>query len=330
MLRVAFIIDPLETLNVKKDSTIAMMRAAQQRNWSVHVIYPRNLCWLDGKALGYAQRVFLKSGFAATLESNELGPDECWYQTDQEEFSELSSFDAIFMRKDPPFDMNYIYATYMLDHAERDGTLVVNKAQSLRDCNEKFFTTEFSDMAPPMVVSQRADVLREFHVEHRDVVYKKLDGMGGTSIFRMREDDPNLNVVIETLTDNESIPIMAQKFLPAISEGDKRVLIVNGEPIPYLLARIPKKGETRGNLAAGATGEVRPLSKRDREIATAMGPDLVERGLLFVGIDVIGDYLTEVNVTCPTCIREIDKAHDLDIAGQLMDSLQERLIPNTN
>lgn len=325
MLRVAFIIDPLDTLNVKKDSTIAMMRAAQQRDWSVHAIYPRNLCWLDGKASSYARRVFLKSGFAATLESNELGPDERWYQTNQEEFSELSSFDAIFMRKDPPFDMNYIYATYMLDHAERDGTLVVNKAQSLRDCNEKFFTTEFSDMAPSMVVSQRADVLREFHVEHRDVVYKKLDGMGGTSIFRMREDDPNLNVVIETLTDNESIPIMAQKFLPAISEGDKRVLIVNGEPIPYLLARIPKKGETRGNLAAGATGEVRPLSKRDREIATAMGPDLVERGLLFVGIDVIGDYLTEVNVTCPTCIREIDKAHDLDIAGQLMDSIHERI-----
>lgn len=325
MLRVAFIIDPLETLNVKKDSTIAMMRAAQQRNWSVHVIYPRNLCWLDGKASSYAQRVFLTSGFAETLESNEREPNECWYQTDQEEFSEISSFDAIFMRKDPPFDMNYIYATYMLDHAERDGTLVVNKAQSLRDCNEKFFTTEFSDMAPPMVVSQRADVLREFHVEHRDVVYKKLDGMGGTSIFRMREDDPNLNVVIETLTDNESIPIMAQKFLPAISEGDKRVLIVNGEPVPYLLARIPKRGETRGNLAAGATGEVRPLSKRDREIATVMGPDLVERGLLFVGIDVIGDYLTEVNVTCPTCIREIDKAHDLDIAGQLMDSIHERI-----
>lgn len=325
MLRVAFVIDLLDALNVTKDSTIAMMGAAQARDWDVHVVYPKNLCWIQGDAYAYSQRVFLSAAFTSTLDSKLLDVGEPWYVAESEEFTALSSFNAIFMRKDPPFDMNYIYATYMLDHAERDGTLVVNKAQSLRDCNEKFYTTEFAELAPPMVVSQRADKLREFHIEHRDVVYKKLDGMGGTSIFRMREDDPNLNVVIETLTDNESNPIMAQKFVPEIEDGDKRVLIVDGKAIPYLLARIPKKGETRGNLAAGAAGEVRPLSTRDRAIADALGPKLVRRGLLFVGIDVIGDYLTEINVTCPTCIREIDKARELDIAGQLMDSVHKRL-----
>ena len=325
MLRVAFVIDPLDALNVKKDSTIAMMRAAQLRDWAVHVVYPKNLCWIRDDAFAYSQRVTLTAAFASNLDAELLGEGEPWYLAESEVFTALSAFDVIFMRKDPPFDMNYIYATYMLDHAELDGTLVVNKAQSLRDCNEKFYTTEFAEMAPPMVVSQRADKLREFHIEHRDVVYKKLDGMGGTSIFRMREDDPNLNVVIETLTDNESNPIMAQKFVPEIEDGDKRVLIVDGEPVPYLLARIPKKGETRGNLAAGAAGEVRPLSARDREIAQALGPALVKRGLLFVGIDVIGNYLTEINVTCPTCIREIDRAKELDVAGQLMDAVHKRM-----
>lgn len=325
MPKVAFVVDPLETLNVKKDSSIAMMCAAQRRGWEIQSIRLKDLCWMDGIASAFAQEVTINSVFAETRDPDSLVEGEPWFQVSTEEFSKLSSFEAMFMRKDPPFDMNYIYATYMLNHAQRDGVLVVNDPQSLRDCNEKFFTTEFSELAPPMTVSQRAEVLREFHSEHRDVVYKKLDGMGGTSIFRMRENDPNLNVVIETLTDNESRPIMAQKFVPEIDQGDKRILIVDGEAIPYSLARIPKRGETRGNLAAGARGEVRALTERERFIAEELAPVLVERGLLFVGIDVIGDYLTEINVTCPTCIREIDREYDLDIAGTLMDAISNRL-----
>ncbi|MXW54946.1 MAG: glutathione synthase [Gammaproteobacteria bacterium] len=325
MPKVAFVVDPLETLNVKKDSSIAMMCAAQRRGWEIQSIRLKDLCWMDGSASAFAQGVTINSVFAETRDPDSLGEGEPWFQVSTEEFSKLSSFEAMFMRKDPPFDMNYIYATYMLNHAQRDGVLVVNDPQSLRDCNEKFYTTEFSELAPAMTVSQRAEVLREFHSEHRDVVYKKLDGMGGTSIFRMRENDPNLNVVIETLTDNESSPIMAQKFVPEIDQGDKRILIVDGEAIPYSLARIPMRGETRGNLAAGARGEVRALTERERFIAEELAPVLVERGLLFVGIDVIGDYLTEINVTCPTCIREIDREHDLDIAGTLMDAISNRL-----
>ncbi len=325
MPKVAFVVDPLETLNVKKDSSIAMMCAAQRRGWEIQSIGLKDLCWRDGSASAFAQEVIINSVFAETRDPDSLEEGEPWFQVSTEEFSKLSSFEAMFMRKDPPFDMNYIYATYMLNHAQRDGVLVVNDPQSLRDCNEKFYTTEFSELAPPMTVSQRAEVLREFHSEHRDVVYKKLDGMGGTSIFRMRENDPNLNVVIETLTDNESSPIMAQKFVPEIDQGDKRILIVDGEAIPYSLARIPMRGETRGNLAAGARGEVRALTERERFIAEELAPVLVERGLLFVGIDVIGDYLTEINVTCPTCIREIDREHDLDIAGTLMDAIGNRL-----
>lgn len=325
MPRVAFVVDPLETLNVQKDSTIAMMCAAQRRGWEVLSVRLKDLCWMDGKASAFSQRMTIHSTFAETRDPDSLTEGETWFQVDKEEFSSLSCFDAIFMRKDPPFDMNYIYATYMLSHAQRDGVLVVNDPQSLRDCNEKFYTTEFAEFAPPMTVSQRAEVLREFHAEHRDVVYKKLDGMGGTSIFRMREGDPNLNVVIETLTGNESSPIMAQKFVPEIDQGDKRILIVDGEAIPYLLARIPKRGETRGNLAAGARGEVRALSERERFLAQELAPALGESGLLFVGIDVIGDYLTEINVTCPTCIREIDRECDLDIAGTLMDAISKRI-----
>lgn len=325
MPRVAFVVDPLNTLNVQKDSTIAMMAAAQKREWDVYSILLKDLCWKDGKASTFCQRVTLNSAFAKSRNHDSLAQGESWYQVEAEQFNHLSSFDALFMRKDPPFDMNYIYATYMLSHAQREGALVINDPQSLRDCNEKFYTTDFSKLAPPMVVSQRAEVLTDFHAQHRDVVYKKLDGMGGTSIFRMREDDPNLNVVIETLTDNESNPIMAQKFVPEIEDGDKRILIIDGEPIPHLLARIPKRGETRGNLAAGATGEVRPLLERETYIANALGPHLVKRGLLFVGIDVIGDYLTEINITCPTCIREIDRERDLDIADKLLDSVFQRL-----
>lgn len=322
MVRVAFVIDPVESLNVKKDSTIAMLCAAQRRGWEVYVVQLKDLLWSGAEVVAYVQQLTVEARFCETRQPDDIA--ESWYSLGDERRVSLASFNAVFMRKDPPFDMNYIYATYMLDHVEKSGVLVVNKPQSLRDCNEKFFATEFPQFTPSMVVSQRRDVLRDFHIQHSDVVYKKLDGMGGMSIFRMRPDDPNLNVVIETLTDNETQPIMAQEFLPEIKEGDKRILIVGGEPVPYALARVPPEGETRGNLAVGGIGVPQELSESDEEIARSLGPEMVNRGLLFVGIDVIGECLTEVNVTCPTCIRELDAAFDTDIAADLMDVVETR------
>ena len=322
MVRVAFVIDPVESLNVKKDSTIAMLCAAQRRGWEVYVVQLKDLLWSGAEVVAYVQQLTVEARVCETRQPDDIA--ESWYSLGDESRVSLASFNAVFMRKDPPFDMNYIYATYMLDHVEKSGVLVVNKPQSLRDCNEKFFATEFPQFTPSMVVSQRRDVLRDFHIQHSDVVYKKLDGMGGMSIFRMRPDDPNLNVVIETLTDNETQPIMAQEFLPEIKEGDKRILIVGGEPAPYALARVPPEGETRGNLAVGGIGVPQELSESDKEIASSLGPEMVNRGLLFVGIDVIGECLTEVNVTCPTCIRELDAAFDTDIAADLMDVVETR------
>ncbi len=325
MPSVVFVVDPLATLNVAKDSTIAMINASESRGWNAYCITMDGLYWSDGAPWGRVQRTSINTQFAGNLDPTSLGGSQEWFEAGEPESKPLSSFDAIFMRKDPPFDMNYIYATYILERAEAHGALVVNRPQSLRDHNEKFSIAEFSDLTPQMVVASRADILRDFHAEHRDVIFKILDGMGGTGIFRVRDDDPNLNVVIETLTVNETQPIMAQRYIPEIDAGDKRILIVDGEPIPYALARIPKQGETRGNLAAGASAVPQPLSDRDWEIARYLGPKLAERGLMFVGIDVIGDYLTEINVTCPTCIRELDKAYDIDIAGQLMDAVSKRL-----
>ena len=225
------------------------------------------------------------------------------------------------MRKDPPFDMEYIYATYLLERAEQEGTLVVNRCQSLRDCNEKLFATEFPECCPPLLVSRDMGRLRAFHSQHSDVIFKPLDGMGGSAIFRAQPGDPNVSVILETLTQSGSQTIMAQEYLPAIQEGDKRILMINGEAVPWCLARVPLAGESRGNLAAGGSGIVQPLTERDQWIANQIGPTLRERGLYFVGLDVIGDYLTEINVTSPTCLREIEAETDLDIAGQLLDSL---------
>ena len=229
------------------------------------------------------------------------------------------------MRKDPPFNMEYIYSTYLLERLERQGVLIVNKPASLRDCNEKLFATEFPQCCPPLIVSRRMDKLREFHSLHQDVIYKRLDGMGGASIFRARAGDPNLSVILETLTQSGAEQIMGQKFLPEIAEGDKRILIINGEPVPFALARVPLAGESRGNLAAGGTGRGQALSDRDLWIAAQLKDELIHRGLMFVGIDVIGDYLTEINVTCPTCIRELDTQFSLDIAGMLFDQIEIKL-----
>ncbi|MDR6357209.1 glutathione synthase [Pseudomonas psychrotolerans] len=249
---------------------------------------------------------------------------ERWFAFGESVDLPLRELDVILMRKDPPFDNEFVYATYLLEQAERGGTLVVNRPASLRDCNEKFFATLFPELSPPTLVSRRADIIREFARAHGDVILKPLDGMGGSSVFRHREGDPNLSVILETLTAHGTQQIIAQRYLPGIKDGDKRILMVDGEPVEYCLARIPAQGETRGNLAAGGRGVAQPLSARDREIAATVGPELRKRGLLFVGLDVIGEHLTEINVTSPTCIREIDAAYDTRIAERLMDVIAQK------
>jgi glutathione synthase len=251
-----------------------------------------------------------------------------WCEFKSEQTIVLSELDAILMRKDPPFDTEYIYATYILERAEEKGTLIVNKPQSLRDCNEKLFTAWFPELTPTTIVTRKAKRIREFQDEHGDIILKPLDGMGGASIFRVKQGDPNVSVIIEALTNHGEYYAMGQTFVPDISNGDKRILIVDGEPMPYCLARIPAKGETRGNLAAGGRGEPRPLSETDLKIANAVAPTLKEKGLIFVGLDVIGDKLTEINVTSPTCIREIEAAFDISITGKLMDAIEEKVKNN--
>ena len=312
--KLGVVMDPIGSINYKKDTTLALLWAAQERGWALFYIEPSGL-FLDGctpMARGRPLAVHRDPGR--------------WYDLEEETETVLSELDVILMRKDPPFDLEYIYATYLLERAEQHGTLVVNRCQSLRDCNEKLFATVFPECCPPLVVSRDMSILRAFHAKHKDVIYKPLDGMGGSAIFRVREDDPNLSVVLETLTGSGQQTIMAQQYLPEIAEGDKRILMINGEPVPYCLARVPLAGESRGNLAAGGSGRVQPLSQRDQWIAEQVGPALKARGLLFVGLDVIGEYLTEINVTSPTCLREIEAESGLDIAGQLLDCLPLRSV----
>lgn len=322
MTKIAFLMDPIETVAIKKDSTLAMIRAAQLRGMDIYYCRQEDLMISQARVCAYLRPLSLAEHFAAALDPACVNDGaDSWFTLGSAELTPLSNMDIVMMRKDPPFDMEYIYTTYLLERAEAEGVMVLNRPASLRDCNEKLFATTFPQCCPPLVVSRRMDVLKAFHAEHKNVVFKKLDGMGGASIFRVMESDPNLSVVLETLTNSGREQIMGQIYLPEIVDGDKRILIVNGEPVPYALARIPSAGETRGNLAAGGRGEGRPLTDRDRWIAQQVGPELVKRGLNFVGIDVIGDYLTEINVTCPTCIRELDAQFGLDIAGDLMDSL---------
>jgi glutathione synthase len=315
--------DPLPGLSLKKDSTLAMIRAAQQRGWQVSYLDQGDLLLHEHEPHGLLRSLQLTGAFADSLRAEDA--DEQWYELGPAKLTHLGELDIIMMRKDPPFDMEYIYTTYFLERAEAHGVAVVNKPQGLRDCNEKFFATAFSECCPPLVVTRSEEVLREFQHTHRNVVFKPLDGMGGQGVFRIMEGDQNLSVIIETLTNGGASQIMGQKFIPEISDGDKRILLIDGEPVPYALARIPMAGEARGNLAAGGTGEGRELTDRDRWIATQVGPELKRRGLTFVGMDVIGDYLTEVNVTCPTCIRELDTQFSLDIGGMLLDTIAARL-----
>jgi glutathione synthase len=312
-IRLGIVMDPIASISFKKDSSLAMLLAAQARGWSLFYMEQQDL---------YQKASVAR---ARTRPLQVFEDPQHWFELQAEQDIALSELDVILMRKDPPFDNEFVYSTYLLEQAEQAGVLVVNRPQSLRDCNEKLFATLFPQCTPPTLVSRRADILREFAAEQRDIILKPLDGMGGASIFRHREGDPNLSVILETLTAHGTQQIMAQGYLPAIKDGDKRILMINGEPIPYCLARIPAAGETRGNLAAGGRGEARPLSERDRWIAAQVGPTLREKGLLFVGLDVIGDYLTEINVTSPTCIREIDNAFGTKIAEQLLDAIAEQL-----
>ena len=311
-LTVAVVMDPIGSIKFYKDSTLAMLLEAQARGWELHYMELSDL-YLRGPE-PYARSRLLRVHDDAKR----------WFEFGTEKTRPLADLDVILMRKDPPFDMEYVYATYLLEHAEARGVLVVNRPRSLRDANEKLFALQFPQCIPPTAIARDPARLREFLIEHGDIVVKPLGTMGGNSVFRLRSDDPNISVVLETMTDRGNRFTMAQRYLPEISEGDKRVLLIDGEPIPYALARIPAPGETRGNLAAGATGVGVPLSERDRWICAQVGPSLRERGLLFVGLDVIGDYLTEINVTSPTCIRELDKLYGLNISAGLMDAIAAR------
>lgn len=312
-VRLGVVMDPIKDISFKKDSSLAMLLSAQARGWSLFYMEQQDLYQHAGEA-------------RARMRSLKVFNDaDCWFELGEELDEPLGDLNVILMRKDPPFDNEFLYSTYLLEQAETAGTLVVNRAQSLRDCNEKLFATLFPQCTPATVVSRRADVLRKFAEEHGDVILKPLDGMGGSSIFRHMKGDPNLSVILETLTAHGTQQIMAQKYLPAIKDGDKRILMIDGEPVPYSLARIPAAGETRGNLAAGGRGVAQPLTEKDRWIAEQVGPELRKRGLLFVGLDVIGEHLTEINVTSPTCIREIDNAYDTKIGDQLMDAIAQKL-----
>ncbi len=312
-ISIGIVMDPIDSITTYKDSTFAMILEAQARKWDIWYMEQSDLYLHEHRGYGRMQQI-------------EVTDDsDSWYSFISQRDCPLSELDVILMRKDPPFDMEYIYSTYILESAEKEGSLVVNRPSSLRDANEKLSTTWFPQCCTSSLVTRDRQRLVEFLQKQGDIILKPLDGMGGASIFRLRQDDPNTNVVIETLTGHGSRYAMAQRFLPEISAGDKRILMVDGEAIPYALARIPQAGENRGNLAAGGRGEGIPLSERDHWIAKQIGPTLKEKGIIFAGLDVIGDYLTEINVTSPTCIRELDKQFGLNISAQLLDKIEEKI-----
>ncbi len=313
-VQLGIVMDPIDQIKVYKDSSFAMLLAAQARGWQLWYLTLSDLYLVNGEAWGTMRPVTVRDD------------TKDWFTLGEAISRPLAELQTILMRKDPPFDLEYIAATYLLEQAERAGVLVVNKPQSLRDANEKLYTAWFPQCCAPNLVTRKASQIKDFLQEHGEIILKPLDGMGGSSIFRLQHGDLNTSVIIETITQHGKRFIMAQRYIPAIlQQGDKRILLINGEPMPYALARIPAQGEFRGNLAAGARGEGVALTERDYWICQQVGATLRERGLMFVGIDVIGDYLTEINVTSPTGIRELDKFYQLDIAGQLMDFLAKRL-----
>ena len=310
--------DPIESFKIYKDSTFAMMREAQRRGHRLSVCEPKDLAWQSGQdVIGYVRDIVL------------TGQQENWFEAQQQVPHErpqpLKDFDAVLMRKDPPFDSEYFYATHLLEQAEREGAQVFNRPRALRDHPEKLAIMEFSHFIAPTLVTRDAADIRRFHAEHRDIILKPLDGMGGAGIFRVRDDGLNLGAITETLNRHGAQTVMVQRFLPAIAQGDKRVLVIGGQPVPFCLARIPQGGEVRGNLAAGGVGVAQALTARDRDIAQAIGPALAERGLLLVGLDVIGDCVTEINVTSPTCFQEIADQTGFDVASMYLDALERAL-----
>ncbi len=310
---VAVIMDPIEQITPYKDTSLAMMLEAQRRGWRVEYLLQSDMYMRDGTVSARRRRVEL------------FDDNDRWFEVVDEVDDAFVGVDVVLMRTDPPVDDEYLYTTWMLDRVEDAGTLVANPPSALRAVNEKMFTAGFSHCMSPTLVTSGPQRIRDFLAEHGDIILKPLNLMGGASIFRLRTDDPNIGVVIETMTGHGTQSIMAQKFIPEITAGDKRILVIGGEPVPFALARIPSVGETRGNLAAGGRGVAQPLSDRDRWIVDQVAPTLVKRGLLFVGLDVIGDYLTEINVTSPTCVRELDSQCELNIAGTFFDLLDQKL-----
>lgn len=310
-MKLGVVMDPIETINFKKDSTLAMMIEAQRKGHEIIYITPDSL--------------FINSGISyASSNKMEVRNDPSdWFTKEEETIIELSELDSILMRQDPPFNSGYIYNTYVLEMAARQGVNIFNNPRSLRDCNEKVYATEFPQCCTKHLVTSRKDFLTDFVLENKDTVIKPLDGMGGASIFRVKANDPNLNVILETITDHFTEKVMIQEFIPEITEGDKRILIVDGKPMSASIARVPAEGELRGNLAAGASAVAKSLSDRDLWICEEVGPSLVEKGLLLVGLDIIGDYLTEINVTSPTCFKEYKELCDIDVAEIFIESVEE-------
>ncbi len=309
-MKIAFLADPLDTFKTYKDSTFAMMREAARRGHAIYAFEQDDVVLESGLVTANVAKITL------------TGEADDWYRADAPASAFLSEFDAIVIRKDPPFDMEYIYTTYLLELAEKQGARVFNKPEAIRSHNEKLAIAQFPQYTAPTLVTRDAKRLRAFHAEHKDVILKPLDGMGGMGIFRIGQDGMNLGSVIETLTDNGNRTIMAQRFIPEISQGDKRILLIGGKVVPHVLARIPQGGEVRGNLAAGGLGVAQPISPRELEIAEALAPVLAQRGLLLVGLDAIGNYLTEINVTSPTCFQEITQQSGFDVAAMFVDALE--------
>ncbi|HEV2608959.1 MAG TPA: glutathione synthase [Noviherbaspirillum sp.] len=310
-MKFAFLADPLDTFKTYKDTTYAMMAEAGRRGHEVYAFQQKDMSLEDGAVSAAITRVTL------------TGDEKDWYKTDAPAVTKLSEFDAVLVRKDPPFDMEYVYLTYLLEVAEAQGARIVNRPEAIRSHNEKLAIAQFPQFTSPTLVTSDTAKVRAFHALHKDVILKPLDGMGGAGIFRVKQDGMNLGSIIETLTNNGRRTIMAQRFIPEIDKGDKRILLIGGQVVPFCLARIPQNGEVRGNLAAGGLGVAQPISARDREIGEALGPVLSKRGLLLVGLDVIGDYLTEVNVTSPTCFQEIKQQTGFDVAGMFIDALEK-------
>lgn len=311
-MNLAFILDPLDTLKAYKDSSVAILREAAARDHQLFALRQEDVILRDNQVVGYAKPVRVAADNAD------------WFELGHAEATPLNRFDAVVMRKDPPFDTEYLYTTHLLELAQGHGARVFNRPNALRDFNEKLAIARFPQFTVPTLVARRAFHIHEFLAEHGDVILKPLDGMGGAGIFRVRRGDANLNVIVETLTQLETRTVMTQRYIPEITRGDKRILLIDGEVVPFALARIPAEGETRGNLAAGGRGVAQPLSERDREIAQTIAPVLRDLGLFLVGLDVIGDYLTEINVTSPTGFQEITQQTGFNVAGMFVDALERR------